>query len=208
MARKTKEEALVTRNQLLDAAEKLFSTQGVARTSLHDIAESAGLTRGAVYWHFDNKGDLLTALWERAAAPMRASFDQDCLLSEDDPLGRLRMLASFKARHIECDPHVRAVMTILMLRCEMAEETRTASEYFMREREYTYTRVSEVLRRAIEMGQLPASINVDASVIGLCCMIDGIVFHWLMKPDRFALKATAVHAIDAYIAGLRTKLDR
>lgn len=208
MARKTKEEALVTRNQLLDAAETLFSTRGVARTSLNEIAESAGLTRGAVYWHFDNKGDLLTALWERAAAPLRESFDRDCLLLAEDPLGRLRTLASFKARHIEYDPRVRAVMTILMLHCEVAEETRTASEYFMREREYTYARLSEVFTRAIEAGQLPSGIDVDTSVIGLCCLIDGIVFHWLMKPDRFQLKQTALHAIDAYIAGLRTKLDK
>lgn len=205
MARKTKEEALATRNQLLDAAEQLFSTQGVARTSLHEIAEAAGLTRGAIYWHFDNKGDLLTALWERAAAPLRASFDQDCGDSGDDPLGRLRMLASFKARHIENDPRVRAVMTILMLRCEFSEETRNATDYFSHEREYAYSRVSEVFRRAVEMGQLPASVNIDQAVISLFCFIDGIVFHWLTDPARFPLSVTALNAIDAYLAGLRTK---
>lgn len=205
MARKTKEEALATRNQLLDAAEHMFSTQGVARTSLHEIAETAGLTRGAIYWHFDNKGDLLTALWERAAAPLRTSFDRDCMLTSDDPLGALRMLASFKARHIEHDPRVRAVMTILMLRCEYSEETRNATEYFAQEREYAYSRVSEVLRRAVAKDQLPASVNIDQAVISLFCFIDGIVFHWLTNPERFPLSTTALNAIDAYLAGLRTK---
>ena len=52
MARRTKQDAQATREALLDAAEHVFEQRGVARTSLNHIAEAAGLTRGAVYWHF------------------------------------------------------------------------------------------------------------------------------------------------------------
>ena len=45
MARRTKEEALATRNRLIDAAERLFQSQGVSQTSLQQIAEHAGTTR-------------------------------------------------------------------------------------------------------------------------------------------------------------------
>jgi TetR/AcrR family acrAB operon transcriptional repressor len=62
MVRKTKAAALATRNSILDAAERMFCTRGVARTSLHEIADRKGLTRGAVYWHFKGKYDLLQAL--------------------------------------------------------------------------------------------------------------------------------------------------
>ena len=48
MARRTKEDALATRHALLDAAERSFQVHGVARTSLAQIAEAAGLTRGAI----------------------------------------------------------------------------------------------------------------------------------------------------------------
>ena len=51
MVRRTKEEALETRNLLLDVAERVFNEKGVSRTSLAEIAEAAGLTRGAIYWH-------------------------------------------------------------------------------------------------------------------------------------------------------------
>ncbi|MDP1673909.1 MAG: TetR family transcriptional regulator, partial [Burkholderiales bacterium] len=57
MARRTKDEAVETRNQILDAAEKVFSARGVSRTSLADIAEAASVTRGAIYWHFKDKAD-------------------------------------------------------------------------------------------------------------------------------------------------------
>ena len=70
MVRRTKEEALETRNLLLDVAERVFNEKGVSRTSLADIAEAAGLTRGAIYWHFKNKSDLFDAMMERVTLPL------------------------------------------------------------------------------------------------------------------------------------------
>src|SRR5215468_10863238 len=66
MVRRTKEEALETRNRILDAAERIFEKRGVSRTSLQDIAEAAGVTRGAIYWHFKGKDELFAAMMERA----------------------------------------------------------------------------------------------------------------------------------------------
>ena len=64
MARRTKEEAQETRQAILDAAVRVFAQQGVANASLTDIAQEAGVTRGAIYWHFANKADLINTLWE------------------------------------------------------------------------------------------------------------------------------------------------
>lgn len=59
MVRKTKEEAEQTRNAILDAALDIFCTKGYARTTFDDIAGKINLTKGAVYWHFKNKPELL-----------------------------------------------------------------------------------------------------------------------------------------------------
>ena len=77
MVRRTKEEALATRHKLLDAAECLFQSQGVSRTSLQDIAVRAGATRGAVYWHFKDKADLFNAMMDRVTLPLEAAFNAD-----------------------------------------------------------------------------------------------------------------------------------
>ena len=65
MARKTKEDAQKTRQQLIEAAITQFSTRGVASTTLTDIADAAGVTRGAVYWHFSSKAEIFNAIWEQ-----------------------------------------------------------------------------------------------------------------------------------------------
>src|SRR5688500_12124271 len=62
MARRKKEDALETRHRILDTAARVFLKKGTARTSLDDIAAAAGVTRGAIYWHFKNKIDLFDAM--------------------------------------------------------------------------------------------------------------------------------------------------
>jgi AcrR family transcriptional regulator len=54
----------VTREQILDASLRLFSEKGFARTSVRDIAQAAGITDAAIYYHFASKRDLFEALIE------------------------------------------------------------------------------------------------------------------------------------------------
>lgn len=56
-----------TRNQILDAAEELFLSQGYGGTSVQTILERTGLTKGAFFHHFASKHDLAHALIERYA---------------------------------------------------------------------------------------------------------------------------------------------
>ena len=70
MARRTKENAIATRSSLIDAAEQVFCEKGVSRASLSDIAQAAGATRGAIYWHFKDKLDLFGAMMDRVTLPL------------------------------------------------------------------------------------------------------------------------------------------
>ena len=81
--KRTKEEAEQTRQALLDAAMTVFHQRGVARASLDQIARAAGLTRGALYWHFKNKEHLFEALCERHLAVMHEEMHH--MLEDDSP---------------------------------------------------------------------------------------------------------------------------
>jgi AcrR family transcriptional regulator len=58
------EKKALTRGRLLDAAAAVFARKGFTGASLDDVAEEAGLTKGAVYSNFDSKEDLVTTLIE------------------------------------------------------------------------------------------------------------------------------------------------
>lgn len=90
MARKTKQQALETRNQILDAAIARFSEFGVSATSLADIATAAGVTRGAIYWHFKNKTDLLNEIWAQSESGLEDVEQEYQSKYPDDPLSLMR----------------------------------------------------------------------------------------------------------------------
>ena len=69
MPRKTQEESQETRKNILECAKRLFSKRGYERTSLSDIAKYSGVSRGAIYWHFESKEDLLVNLVEYVDMP-------------------------------------------------------------------------------------------------------------------------------------------
>ena len=108
MVRRTKEEALQTRNRILDAAEQVFYDKGVSRTSLADIAAQAGVTRGAIYWHFENKGDLFTAMFDRVLLPLDELSAPPADGADDDPLTRLARMLKWCLQAESADPRRRA----------------------------------------------------------------------------------------------------
>ena len=74
--RRTKEDAEKTRCAILAAAEQLFLERGVAHTSLEHIARHAGVTRGAVYWHFQNKAHLFHEMLNQVRLPLEPLAEQ------------------------------------------------------------------------------------------------------------------------------------
>src|SRR3546814_9156258 len=116
LARKTKQGAEKTRNEILDAAEILFSERGASRTSLEEIARAAGVTRGAVYWHFRNKVDLFEAMQDRVRLPQEEIIEQMASLPEADLLDLLKRTCMDVLRSIAQDERRRRVYGILLHR--------------------------------------------------------------------------------------------
>ncbi len=75
VARLTREaSAAITRQRVLDAAQRLFRERGYAATSLEQIAEAADVTKGAIYGHFATKEDLLLSAIETTPTPDYAAL--------------------------------------------------------------------------------------------------------------------------------------
>ena len=75
MVRKTKEDAQLTRQRIIDAARQVFLTRGVSKSTLEHIAAQAEVTRGAVYWHFENKAEIFYAIRDQVFLPLIDRMD-------------------------------------------------------------------------------------------------------------------------------------
>ncbi|MCO7553632.1 MULTISPECIES: TetR family transcriptional regulator [Pseudomonadaceae] len=126
--RRTKEEAEKTRADILAAAELLFLENGVAHTSLEQIARAAGVTRGAVYWHFQNKAHLFHEMLNQVRLPPEQMTERLCGYSGRDALLSLRNLSIEAITSLAVDAQRKRIFTILLHRCEFTEELREAED--------------------------------------------------------------------------------
>jgi TetR/AcrR family transcriptional regulator, acrAB operon repressor len=203
MARRTKEEAQETRNRILDTAEEVFRDQGVTSTSLADIADAAGVTRGAIYWHFRNKGDLFAAMLDRVALPMEEMIRQAADASTVDPLSSLRACCVHVLRHTAEDPRCRRVFEILTRKCEYVDEMHSLSQRILHCRADGLEMMERALRNALRKGQLSRHVNARRAALGLHAYVDGLIYDWLLDPGHFALGKEAEALVDQYLDGLK-----
>ncbi len=122
MPRRTKLDAQKTRDAILDAAEKVFYARGVSRTSMEQIAASARVTRGAVYWHFKDKLELCVAMSDRVFLPHEDMLTQMVAQNSTTPLRDLRQACVHSLKMMATDARRQIVVSILNLRCEYVEE--------------------------------------------------------------------------------------
>ena len=203
MVRRTKEEALETRCRIIDTAEHVFSEKGVARTSLADIADAAGVTRGAIYWHFKNKSDLFGAMLDRVALPMEEMIRKAADESTADPLASLRDCCVYVLRQTVGDVQCRRVFEIVTRKCEYVEELQSHATRLLQCRTQGLHMIERALRNAMRKGQLPRHLNARRAALGLHAYVDGLIYDWLIAPRSFALGKEATALVEQYLEGLR-----
>ncbi|EOI5730394.1 acrEF/envCD operon transcriptional regulator [Cronobacter malonaticus] len=195
MARRTKQEALKTRQQLIEAAIFTFAERGVAHTTLTDIAQAAQVTRGAVYWHFTSKAELFNEIWQQQL-PVRDIIRPN--IPEDawrDPLRLLRETFIAGLQYIARSPRQRALLQILYRKCEFDEEMMPESE--IRERiGFSRRYVGELLRQGIADKQIAGSLDVDIMLTILHGCLSGILKNWLFEPNACDLFRQAPALVD------------
>jgi TetR/AcrR family acrAB operon transcriptional repressor len=205
MARRTKEEAAATRDSILDAAEKLFVQQGVSRTTLQHIATEAGVTRGAIYWHFDDKGALFNAMMERGILPLEGELQVLDQKESSDPLADLRnyMLAVLR-RTVE-DPGARRVFEIATLKVEFVDEMDAVRQRRQVNMTNWMERAERRIRLAAEQGVLRCKVDPTTVALAMWIIVDGLIRNWMFDPQGFDLLEMGRSVIDPYLDGLRAR---
>ncbi|WP_164080758.1 TetR family transcriptional regulator [Stenotrophomonas maltophilia] len=196
MVRRTKAEALVTRGQILDAAELCFRTLGVSGTSMGRIAQQAGCTRGAIYWHFKKTAEVLRAVVARG---------QLHLLDELEPIacqpsGLLTALRAVLERNLRCiqsDPHVRSTLEIMVYRCDYAGDWQELLERHLLEMDRLEQQLRRILERADALGELRPRICCATAAALIASTFVGALRRYLMRPhtQRHGAEPAAVIAM-------------
>ncbi|POT98520.1 MULTISPECIES: multidrug efflux transporter transcriptional repressor AcrR [Enterobacteriaceae] len=191
MARKTKQQALETRQHILDVAMRLFSAHGVSKTSLADIAQAAGVTRGAIYWHFKNKSDLFGEIWELSESSIGDLELEYQAKFPDDPLSVLREILVYILEATVIEERRRLMMEIIFHKCEFVGEMAIVQQAQRNLCLESYDRIEQTLSHCIKAKMLPANLLTRRAAILMRSYISGIMENWLFSPQTFDLKKEA-----------------
>jgi TetR/AcrR family acrAB operon transcriptional repressor len=202
MVRRTKEQALATRDGILDAAEQLFQARGVSGTSLHAIASAAGVTRGAVYWHFRDKGDLFNAMMDRVCLPLEASAA--ALEGVEDRSAVEALRAHFKGilDGLAQDRRMQNVFDIATHKVEYVDELSAVRERHLQVRSDYLDNLERVVRTAQRRGEMVRTPSARQVALGLHALLDGLIQNWVLAPASFDLRRVGRKALDVHLAGL------
>lgn len=203
MARKTKDAAELTRHRILDAAERVFSEAGVARTSLSGIAAAADVTRGAVYWHFRDKADLFCEMVARVTMPMEGESVQSEPADSDDPLTAVRIMLAGILERTARDAQARRVFHIVFNKCEYVDEMQPVWQRFREMQAACLDRLQRGLAAAVSRGQLPRGLDVRGAAVGLHAMMNGLISKLVMDPDVVPAARDPGALIDVFLRGLQ-----
>ncbi|MDH6170372.1 TetR/AcrR family acrAB operon transcriptional repressor [Variovorax boronicumulans] len=202
MARRTKEEALATRNRLLDAAELLFQAQGVSQTSLQQIAQQAGATRGAIYWHFKDKADLFNAMMERVILPLEAGPNRQAAAAGDDPLVEIEEGMVHALTLMTTDPQVRRVFDVATHKVEYTHDMASVQQRHLDARNACVVDFEKALRLGARRAGIKLPVPGHVAAQGMHALISGLIQNWLLDPEAFDLVLTGRRTFRVYLAGL------
>ena len=201
--RKTKEDADITKQSILDAAVILFSEHGVAKTSLEKIAKAANVTRGAVYWHFANKQEIFEALHDQLHFPFIQMITDGLDADSPNAIAQLQDVCVELLIDLEQDETKQKIATLFLLRCDYSGEFAQSKDRYNEKKKQKHITLSRYFDKAIKQGVLPTNTDSLLLTIGISAYLRGIVVEYLEDPNVFSLQVNAKKLIGMFFDRLK-----
>jgi|HigsolmetaAR206D_1030411.scaffolds.fasta_scaffold05153_2 Transcriptional regulator len=201
--RRTKAEAEQTREAVLDAAAEVFFEHGAERATLEQIARRAGVTRGAIYWHFKDKAEVLKALRESTRLPQEDLLEHALAHGHDDPLGLLETAGIAILEIVTADERrqrIHAIFSRTYARSGPMAEVAAQVEEINRD---VTDRLLRIMQLAERSGTLAPSWQPETAARALQCIFGGLLNEWLRSNRAFSLVEVGTKLVRSLIAAMR-----
>ncbi|MGH3973142.1 MAG: TetR/AcrR family transcriptional regulator [Pseudonocardiaceae bacterium] len=151
--------AVAPRDQVLNAAAKLFVTRGFAATSTREIAERVGIRQASLYYHFAGKDEILAELLQRSVRPTVDKVEKiETLVPPETHATALYLLALIDIRTLADAPHNVGIL--------YAQSDVTNSEVYA---DFQHTRrelVDAYGRIGLQAASVDVTADIDATELG------------------------------------------
>ncbi|MGD9505610.1 MAG: TetR family transcriptional regulator [Syntrophobacteraceae bacterium] len=201
MARRTKEESERTREKIIESAFDVFTSKGFTRTTLGDIAEAAGVTRGAIYWHFKDKVDLFMVLCDEIESSAGVRPD-DLADSQVRTLQEVREKVLEYLSHFEENDSYGVLYELLRYRTEYTEELEPVRRMHQENQRKVLSRIKSIFGQLKSAGMIRENLDPENAALMLTAFVCGLIELWLLDKTAFSIIQTASSLLDEFLGGL------
>lgn len=200
MVRKTRAEALETRQRIMDAAVDVFFEKGVAHTTLDDIAKAADVTRGAIYWHFKNKLDVFSTLYVN----LHTSILEDVVKREsgsDNVLKTHREFCLALLQRMRTDPLFFKTISIFDHRCDYSGELAPFLEQQNAKTRNSIDHITQSFMEAQNRGEVRFVTEPALAARSFYCFINGMMMA-MIRDIHLLSDEEMAGMLDTFMGGL------
>lgn len=178
-----KEAPIDTRVRILESAGRVFARKGLQKATLDEVAADAGVTKGAIYWHFKNKNDLFFSLldyrFDQHEGPIRGNLEQVLSAAKNNPLKALSDSFTQNLQRVTDDPEwIGLFVESLAQARDPAVRARFSGIY---ERGWDIS--EDITRVFIEQGIMREGIDTKSQAVFWNVLFDGLTLAWYINRD-------------------------
>lgn len=183
------------RQELIDAAAKIFQDKGYEAASIQDVADALGILKGSVYYYIDSKEDLLFATIQEVHESALANTDKLRMLDED-PLTLIRLFIESHVKHVSAN-FVKATVFFHDFRSLDTER----HDYIVRERDSYDLLLRDLVTRGQQEGQICPDIDPKIATLAMLGMMNW-TYQWYKVGGSMDPSEIGRQFADLALAGL------
>ncbi|MBQ6551227.1 MAG: TetR/AcrR family transcriptional regulator [Lachnospiraceae bacterium] len=188
----------LTRNKIVAAAWRLFNERGYEDTTIDEIVEESGTSKGSFYHYFEGKDALLGSL----SIVFDEKYEElkEQLTPEMSAVDKLTFLNRELFRMIDNSVPLELLTRLL------SSQLITRSEKHLLDRNRTYFRIiSGIFSEGQESGEIRTDLTVNELVRAYAMMERGLMYDWCLTGGDYSLSRNAGEIMPLFLNGFRTE---
>lgn len=189
----------------MESAMTLFLEKGYGRTTIEDIARAAGVTRGALYWHFnEGKPELFNTLIKegilRVGRTLEEIFEQ-----RGSPSEKLKAVMTSWLRYLETDEAYRKAMQLAIFNNERNPDFSNGLKEKSEGNMLAIQFIVKIIKEGKSNGEIRADLDPELFGLSAYCFLWGVSELWLFNPELFSLVEISESMVETFLNGIYPK---
>jgi len=180
MQRQKKEQGQRTRQSIIDVTTRLFAARGYAGTSLDLIAKEAQTSKSSIFWHFENKEDLLFTVVDKAMTDWELEAGNQILAQPDPPSQLAKLIDEYQELAIDRPDTLRLLLGLLL---ETADANENVKRRFQKMYRGYRKSIQLIIDEGLQSGYFSRHVNGQHLASMILALFDGLFIQWFLDAE-------------------------